>query len=313
MPASSAGVGGKAMICRVCQVEDPGKFYLQEKEKEAQLDELLEKLDQEYYQNNEELRLPSSLIREGQLCVVKWQEDNHYYRATIIEAQNSHQFKMEYYDYGNVSLHSREELHTLLPALQPHNYPRMCLKARLHGVQPRDPPRWGRQVSETLVGLTGGGRVGRDVEVVTRLVSREGDHWSVKLEVEEKESGEMVDVGEKLASLGLVLLEFKEVKPANKLESDNNLLPALEKLSSILQHKKVRLEPSILAEISMEHQAISDLSEASLTRGLTRPDLSDVVTRQGILFRKFLGLVQGQILTLEDSQEKTQMLSFWTQ
>ena len=54
-----------------------------------------------------------------------------------IEAQNSHQFKMDYYDYGNVSLHSREDFHTLLPALQPHNYPRMCLKAHLHGVQPR--------------------------------------------------------------------------------------------------------------------------------------------------------------------------------
>ena len=100
------------------------------------------------------------------------------------------------------------------------------------------------------------------------------------------------------------MLEFKEVKPATKLDSDSDLLPALEKLSSILRHKKVSLEPSILAEISMEHQAISDL--------INRGDLGQVLPSQRTLARKFLGLVLGQILTLEDSQEKTQMLSFWT-
>ena len=69
----------------------------------------------------------------------------------------------------------------------------------------------------------------------------------------------MVDVGQRLASLGLVLLEFIDVKPVKKLESDSNLLLTLEKLSSILRQKKVSLEPSILEEISMEHQAIADL------------------------------------------------------
>ena len=310
LPASTAGVGGTVMTCRVCYVLTPGQFYLQEKEKEVQLEELLERLDLEYYQNSEELRLPGSLISEGQLCVVMWSVDNHFYRATIVEAQNSHQFKMEFFDYGNVSLHSREELYILLPDFQPHKYPRMCQKARLHGVQPVDPRRWDRRASETLVGLTGGGVVARDVEVTTRLVSMEGDRWSVALEVEEEEEGggggggQIVDVGEKLASLGLVLLEFKEVKPATKLDSDSDLLPALEKLSSILRHKKVSLEPSILAEISMEHQAISDL--------INRGDLGQVLPSQRTLARKFLGLVLGQILTLEDSQEKTQMLSFWT-
>ena len=82
------------------------------------------------------------------------------------------------------------------------------------------------------------------------------------LHVEDENCPEMVDVGEKLASLGLVLLEFKEVKPAaQKLDSN---VQALEKLSSILHHRKVSLDPAVLEEISMEHQAISDIIDHCL-------------------------------------------------
>ena len=72
----------------------------------------------------------------------------------------------------------------------------------------------------------------------------------------------MLDVGQRLAWLGLVLLEFMEEKPFKELDSGSNLLLGLEKLSSILRQKKVsleHLEPSILEEISTEHQAIADL------------------------------------------------------
>ena len=70
--ASSTAV----MNCRVCQISSPGEFHLQEKEKDPQLTELLERLDEVYYANSEELKLPGSLIREGQLCVVMWPVDN---------------------------------------------------------------------------------------------------------------------------------------------------------------------------------------------------------------------------------------------
>ena len=98
----------------------------------------------------------------------------------------------------------------------------------------------------------------------------------------------MVDVGEKLASLGLVLLEFKEVKPAaQKLDSN---VQALEKLSSILHHRKVSLDPAVLEEISMEHQAIS---ESDLTNQDT---LSQVQQRQKVLSQKVLGHVLSGII-----------------
>ena len=242
----TTAVGGEAITCRVCDVFNPGNFYLQEKEKDSQLNELLEKLDQVYCEKAEELRLPGSLIREGQLCVVMWPVDCHFYRASIVEAQDSLQFKMEYYDYGTFCLHTRDQLYTLMPDLRPCTYPKMCQKARLHGVKRVDPLQWGRQASETFQSMVGGGLVGRDVDVTTRVVSRDSDCWSVTLEVEEEESGGMLDVAERLSSLGLVLLEFTDPKPVKKLEdSDSNLLLALEKLSSILQQRKVSLEPVV--------------------------------------------------------------------
>ena len=77
MMASTAetSVGLKAMNYRVCEVYSPEKFYLQEKEKDPLLTELLERLDEVYYANSKELKLPGSLIREGQLCVVMWPEE----------------------------------------------------------------------------------------------------------------------------------------------------------------------------------------------------------------------------------------------
>ena len=159
---------GKVRNCRVCQVFSPGKFYLQDKEKDLKLTELLEKLDDVYSERSEELQLPGSLIREGQLCVVIWPVDNHFYRATIMEAQDSHQLKMEYFDYGTVSLHTRDQLYTLVSDLQPHNYPKMAQKARLHGVKSVGPHGWDRRASETLHKLVGGGRLDRKVDIVTR-------------------------------------------------------------------------------------------------------------------------------------------------
>ena len=303
-----ASTSAKVMNCRVCQVFSPGEFYLQEKEKDPQLTELLERLDEVYYEDSEDLRLPGSLIREGQLCVVMWPVDNHWYRATIVEAQDSHTFKLEYYDYGTVCLHTRAELHLLLPDLQPDKYPKMSQKARLDGVKPADSLRWGREASDAFQKLVGGGIVGRDVDVTTTLVSRQADssdRWSVILEVkgeeEEEDGGKMVDVGQKLASLGLVLLEFKEVKPAHKLDRNSDLLPLLERLPGILKQKKVNVEPSFLEEINVEYQAISDL--------LNSGDLSQVGQRQRALAQRLLGVVMSQVLTLEDSQEKREILS----
>ena len=115
----------------------------------------------------------------------------------------------------------------------------------------------------------------------------------------------MLDVGERLSSLGLVLLEFtSEVKPVKKLEdSDSNLVVALEKLSSILRLKKVSLEASILEEISMEHQDISDL--------ISRDDLCQVQQRQRSLAQKVLGFALSEMLMLyhQDSQGKSEILA----
>ena len=58
------------------------------------------------------------------------------------------------------------------------------------------------------------------MDVTTRVVSRDRDFWSVTLLVEmemEEEGGEMLDAGKRLTSLGLVLLEFTEVKPVKNL------------------------------------------------------------------------------------------------
>ena len=221
-----------------------------------------------------------------------------------MEAQDSHQLKMEYFDYGTVSLHTQDQLYTLVPDLQPHKYPRMSRKARLYGVQRINPRRWGRQTSDTFQSLVGGGLVDRDVDVTTRLVRQDGDLWSVTLEVEEEESGEMVDVGEKLASLGLVLLEFKVGNPPKKLDSYNDLL-LLEKLPSFLQQKEVMLEPNILEEISMEHQAMSDL--------IKEDHMDQVPLRQKVLAQKVLSTARSAIMLLEDSEEKREILSLWTQ
>ena len=296
--ASSTAV----MNCRVCQISSPGEFHLQEKEKDPQLTELLELLDELYYEKSEELKLPGSLIREGQLCVVMWPVDNHYYRATILEAQDSLHFKVEYYDYGTVCLHTRAELHLLLPDLQPPKYPKMSQKARLHGVKPLDPLGWGREAPYAFQKLTEA-KVGNDVDVATTVVSREGDRWSVSLEVKEAEEdgGEMVDVGQKLASLGLVLLEFKEVKPAKKLDRNKDLLPLLEMLSGILKDKKVSVEPAILEEITMEYNAISGL--------LKNGDPIEVEQRQRSLAQKVMGIVLSQVMTLDAGREKQAILS----
>ena len=276
--------GGDVITCRVSEVNLPGEFYLQEKENDAQLEELLVRLEKEYSKNYEKLRLPGSEIMEGLLCVVIRPEDDRFYRAIILEAQDSHQLKLQYIDYGTLVLHSREKLYTLVPDLGLDKYPRMSQKARLHGVKRVNPFSWGRQASVTFHKLV----VNRDVEVTTRVIRRGRDRWSVTLEVEEEESGEMVDVGEKLASLGLVLLEFKEVKPAaQKLDSN---VQALEKLSSILHHRKVSLDPAVLEEISMEHQAIS---ESDLTNQDT---LSQVQQRQKVLSQKVLGHVLSGII-----------------
>ena len=108
-------------------------------------------------------------------------------------------------------------------------------------------------------------------------------------------------VSVELASLGLVLLEFKEVKPAKKLDRNKDLLPLLEMLSGILKDKKVSVEPAILEEISMEHQAISDLLESG--------DPCEVEQRQRSLAQKVMGIVLSQVMTLDAGQEKQEILS----
>ena len=111
----------------------------------------------------------------------------------------------------------------------------------------------------------------------------------------------MVYFGQKLASLGLVLLEFKEVKPAKKLDRNKDLLPLLEMLSGILKDKKVSVEPAILEEITMEYNAISGL--------LKNGDPIEVEQRQRSLAQKVMGIVLSQVMTLEAGQEKQEILS----
>ena len=92
------------------------------------------------------------------------------------------------------------------------------------------------------------------------------------------------------------------MKPAHKLEDRNSdILPLLERLPGILKQKKVNVEPSFLEEINVEYQAISDL--------LNSGDLSQVGQRQRALAQRLLGVVMSQVLTLEDSQEKREILS----
>ena len=73
-----------------------------------------------------------------------------------MEATDSQQFQLEYYDYGTVCLHTLEEL-------QPSKYPKMSQKARLHGVKPVDPLRWDREVTEAFQKLAEE-KVGRDLD-----------------------------------------------------------------------------------------------------------------------------------------------------
>ena len=62
------------------------------------------------------------------------QVSTDFYLVTIVEAQDSQQFKLQYVDFGTVALQSQDQLYTLVLGLRPRNFPRMSEKVKLHEV-----------------------------------------------------------------------------------------------------------------------------------------------------------------------------------
>ena len=114
------------------------------------------------------------LIREDQLCAVKWPKDRHFYRARIMEAEDPIHFKLEYIDYGTQCLHQRKEMFQLLPEFQPEAgvWPRLAIKAKLAGVKPVGNV-WGKESCEAFQQMIGDDP--SEVDVRIKIVKTKGD------------------------------------------------------------------------------------------------------------------------------------------
>lgn len=109
-----------SFVGRVCEVFTPQEFFIQDVDQKEMLDQLLTALDEYYYddtKDRESLQLPVQLITEGQLCAVRWATDQHFYRARILEAEDSQNFTLEYIDFGTQCLHQRKDMLQLHPSV----------------------------------------------------------------------------------------------------------------------------------------------------------------------------------------------------
>ena len=119
---SKKSITRHSFVGQVCEVFTPEEFYIQDADQKEMLDKLLTALDEYYYddtKDRESLQLPVQLITEGQLCAVRWVTDQHFYRARILEAEDSQNFTLEYIDFGTQCLHQRKDMLQLHPSVGP--------------------------------------------------------------------------------------------------------------------------------------------------------------------------------------------------
>ena len=175
-------------------------------------------------------------------------------------------------------------------------WPQFAVKARLDGIKPIG-PSWAPEASKAFQRLVGPREDLTPVDVKVKKKRWEGDRLFVDLEFDE--NGQQVDVASRLESLGLVLLEFQEGATKKVVKSWDSKIPMLLKeVSRSLRHKELDVDPSLLREITREHQEISVMIEKKL-------DSAEIDKRQGRLVQNLLGLSLGQIFKNPEIHKKS--------
>ncbi|XP_013386809.1 uncharacterized protein LOC106156225 isoform X2 [Lingula anatina] len=144
-------------------VSSPSQFWIQFKEQQDQLDHLMEQLSEQYSDDTPAVASQST----GMPCVAKFEEDQAWYRAVILELKDD-QALIQYVDYGN-------QVHVPLTEVKPMkselmSLPSQAVECLLTGVR-SEGTTWTPEAIDTFTELTTDKTLLCEVESV-------GDDWS---------------------------------------------------------------------------------------------------------------------------------------
>ncbi|XP_060086316.1 uncharacterized protein LOC132565637 [Ylistrum balloti] len=125
-------------------INSPSSFYVHLDRNKDALSSLIDEMFK-FYSEYKGIDLNIEFPKVGQLCAVKYTEDESWYRAQVLEVLGSDKFKVEFLDHGNVEECSGDAIRKLLTRFI--NLPVQTMHCTLGGVRSADGP-WSDEALE---------------------------------------------------------------------------------------------------------------------------------------------------------------------
>ncbi|XP_033118710.1 maternal protein tudor-like isoform X2 [Anneissia japonica] len=121
----SVGVGGYEDVV-VSHIENPNQFWCQPAKSCAELDQLMDLLNQDEH-------LPIDDVRSGSPCLARFRDDDSLYRAVIKRQLPNSKVDIQFIDYGNSDTVSVKDLKIIKPSFT--TLPAQAIECRIKGLQ----------------------------------------------------------------------------------------------------------------------------------------------------------------------------------
>ncbi|XP_065488636.1 tudor domain-containing protein 6 [Caloenas nicobarica] len=157
------------VLVYVSHVNDPLDFYIQLESDEAQLNSILENLN-----NRTQAENPcGQLFQAGDLISAVYSEDSLWYRAVVKEKTSDNLISIQYIDYGNTSVINVDQAQRLPKDLS--SIPAISIHCFLGGLKCKTNMDWAEKAALCFIKRT------RDVLLTCEFVQKFEDKWEVIL------------------------------------------------------------------------------------------------------------------------------------
>ncbi|KAM6964912.1 tudor domain-containing protein 15 [Aplochiton taeniatus] len=160
---------GLRALCYASHIDALTSFFVQMQDDEPAILKMLEDINSELFKEALESN-PSTQLSLNDVVLAEYEEDGALYRAVVKDCLSNGLFKVEFIDYGNSAVVSREKTYPMSPGGL--SQPRLSVPCALvHGSVPHGDAAF----SQALVGKA----------LTVDFVSRVGTHWEVEVAIQE--------------------------------------------------------------------------------------------------------------------------------
>ncbi|KAG1688555.1 Transforming growth factor-beta-induced protein ig-h3 [Nymphon striatum] len=229
------------VIC--VHLESLNQIYVVKIADEQELAEFYEKIQDTDIESTSDIRK----VIQGESYMVKYSEDDMWYRA-VVEKIDGNTIYVHFIDYGNFEYTSIDRMRAIQPEFQ--TTPAFCICVSLN--VPQHPDELKNEIKELM----------RDVDIVTKVVSREGLQYSVIMSVDCTNINEFI-------SSKLTESTYSDLKePQDHITVTVGEIDVHQEISKLTKSDESSIDIDI-TQISTENSIISTITNRELDLGTT--------------------------------------------